>query len=181
MAEETDRTAHYLSSYTQPPLISLLVEHLLTNHLQHVLEMPGSGLVSMIDGDRVGDLRRLYTLFCRVPQDAGKQALRIALRMDIEERGKGVNEAAVAEPESGPSGTSGPGMDQDPADDPKGKGKAKVSSASGALASALRWVQDTLDLKDQFDRLLQDAFGDDLAMQGSINEVRTGERGAHRS
>jgi cullin 3 len=72
-------------------------------------------------------------------------------------------------------------MDQDPADDPKGKGKAKVSSASGALASALRWVQDTLDLKDQFDRLLQDAFGDDLAMQGSINEVRTGERGAHRS
>ena len=157
LAEEADRTAHYLSTNTHPPLQELLVEHLLTSHLQHILEMPGTGLVSMLDGDKIPDLRRLYTLYCKVPAKAGKQALRIALRTDIEERGKGVNEAAITEPEAGPSGKA-EGDEAEGDDDVKGKGKAKVTSASSALASALRWVQDVLDLKDKFDRTLDEAF-----------------------
>lgn len=166
MAEEADRTAHYLSSNTQPPLQELLVEHLLTSHLQHILEMPGTGLVSMLDGDKISDLRRLYTLFCKVPDNAGKQALRIALRSDIEERGKGVNEAAITEPEAGPSGKADE-ADGAEGDDTKGKVKAKPTSASSALASALRWVQDVLDLKDKFDRTLDEALGGNKAMMMS--------------
>jgi cullin 3 len=128
--------------------------------------MPGSGLVSMLDADRIPDLRRLYTLFLRVPEDEGKNALRLALRSDIEDRGKAVNEGAAAEPEAGPSNAG-----QEEGDDPKGKGKAKPTSASGALTSALRWVQDVLDLKDKFDRTLDEAFAGDKSVQSAINEV----------
>ena len=174
LAEEADRTAHYLSTFTHPPLQESLVEHLLTPHLQSILDMPGSGLATMIDSNRVPDLRRMYTLFLRVPSDLGKDALRIALRADIEARGKRINEGASADQaEAGPSGTQ-PGMDEDEEGDPKGKGKAKAVSgvtAATALSSALRWVQNVLDLKDKFDRILDQAFNGDMAVQVSMNEV----------
>lgn len=124
----------------------------------------------MVDQDRSSDLSRLYNLLLKVPSDAGKDALRFALRSDVEDRGKAINDA-TNEPEPGPS-TNGdqPGMDVD--GDVKGKGKAKpASTASAALTSALRWVQDVLDLKDKLDRLLDDAFAGDKAVQSSINHV----------
>lgn len=178
LAEEADRTAHYLSTFTHPPLQDLLVDHLLTPHLQSILDMPSSGLVTMVDSDRFQDLRRMYQLFLRVPENFGKDALRLALRMDIEERGKALNEGANAEPEAGPSIAPGqdgdPNMDLDGDADPKGKGKAKAAppgNAATALSSALRWVQEVLELKDKFDRMLDQAFGGDKAVQTSINEV----------
>lgn len=129
--------------------------------------MPGTGLVTMLNSDRIPDLRRLYTLFQRVPMGVGKDALRFALRSDVEERGKSINEGASEPNEPGPSRDAG--MDMEDADDPKGKGKAKA--APNALTSALRWVQDVLDLKDKFDKILDQAFVGDKAMQMSINEV----------
>jgi cullin 3 len=176
LAEETDRTAHYLSTLTHPSLQDLLVSKLLTPNLLAILEMPGSGLVSMLDSMRTQDLRRLYSLFLRVPHNIGKDALRLALRMDVEERGKGINDTAI-EGEAGPStaGAGGMEVDGDEGDgDAKGKGKAKAPSSGGAgaaLAAALRWVQDVLDLKDKFDEVLDEAFGGDKAVQSSINEV----------
>lgn len=124
----------------------------------------------MIDQDRSVDLGRLYTLFLKVPKDAGKDALRFALRADIEDRGKAINDAAN-EPEPGPSTSADqPGMDLD--GDVKGKGKAKpASTASAALSSALRWVQEVLDLKDLFDIILDEAFVSDKTVQSSINHV----------
>ena len=180
LAEEADRTAHYLSTFTHPPLQDLLVEQLLTPHLKSILSMPGSGLVSLIDSDRVQDLRRMYILFLRVPVHVGKDALRLALRLDIEERGKTINEGAALEPEAGPSGAPAqdgePNMDLDGDISTKGKGKARpvpAGSVAIALSSALRWVQDVLELKDKFDRILDQAFGGDKAVQTSINEVRS--------
>ncbi|CAD6563777.1 MAG: Cullin-3 [Tremellales sp. Tagirdzhanova-0007] len=178
LAEEADRTAHYLSTFTHPPLQDLLVEQLLTPHLKSILSMPGSGLVSLIDSDRVQDLRRMYILFLRVPVHVGKDALRLALRLDIEERGKTINEGAALEPEAGPSGAPAqdgePNMDLDGDISTKGKGKARpvpAGSVAIALSSALRWVQDVLELKDKFDRILDQAFGGDKAVQTSINEA----------
>ena len=174
LAEEADRTAHYLSSFTHQPLQDLLVAQLLTPHLQAILDSPGTGLVSMVDTDKISDLRRMYDQFMLVPEHEGRDALRMALRMDIEERGKAVNQGAL-EPEAGPSGVATPvERDQPMEDDIKGKGKARApapSTAANALSSALRWVQDTLDLKDKFDRLLEQAFNGDISVQTSINEV----------
>jgi cullin 3 len=190
LGEEADRTAHYLSTFTHPPLQDLLVAHLLTPNLQSILHMPGTGLAPMLDADRVSDLRRLYTLFLRVPDDGGRTALRHALRGDIEERGKVINEGTKEDAAAGPSRANGEvegggaGMDVDgdananvakgsETVDAKGKGKAKAPTTGGAtaLASALRWVQDVLDLKDKFDRVLEQAFGGDKSVQSSINEV----------
>ncbi|WVQ94930.1 hypothetical protein IAU59_002016 [Kwoniella sp. CBS 9459] len=171
LAEETDRTVHYLSTNTHPALQEILVANLLTPHLQTVLDMPGSGLTTMLDSDRIPDLRRLYTLFLRVPDDAGKTSLRGGLRTDIEDRGKAVNAGTVERSEAGPS-TLGQD-DGDAEEDPKGKGKAKAtaSPAANALSSALRWVQDVLDLKDKFDGVLEKAFQGDKQVQVSINEA----------
>jgi cullin 3 len=65
-------------------------------------------------------------------------------------------------------------MDVEDDKDPKGKGKARAPSAQAtALAQALRWVQDVLDLKDKFDAVLDIAFNGDKQVQASINEVCT--------
>lgn len=133
--------------------------------------------MTMLDSDRIPDLRRLYTLFLRVPMSVGKDALRFAIRSDAEERGKLINEGANEVAEAGPSGGGGnadAGMDVEvDQNDPKGKGKVKqaTGTAATALTSALRWVQDVLDLKDKFDGILDQAFGGDKAIQMSINEV----------
>lgn len=84
--------------------------------------------------------------------------------------------------------------DDEEADDPKGKGKARegapappaAKAAPGArpkaagegtagakTKAALAWVQNVLDLKDKFDVLLADAFASDKAIEKSINDVRS--------
>ncbi|KAK8853446.1 hypothetical protein IAR55_004152 [Kwoniella newhampshirensis] len=178
LAEEADRTVHYLSTLTHTQLQDLLVASLLTPHLQSILSMPGSGLVTMLDSNRIGDLRRLYVLFLRVPDEAGKKQLRAALRADIEERGKTVNEGIIDRADAAGPSTIGQdndqGMEGEEGADPKGKGKAKAtgsSPAANALSAALRWVQDVLDLKDKFDRILEQAFAGDMNVQISINEA----------
>lgn len=174
LAEETDRTANYLSPTTQSQLLALVTAKLLTPHLTAILQMPGTGLRPMLEQDRHSDLRRLYALFLRVPDDVGRQALRLALRSDIEERGRGINEG-----ESQRAGPSSVGQDEGEEDEDmagKGKGKGKEKAGAGAaganaLSLALRWVQDVLDLKDKFDRILEEAFSGDKSVQMSINEV----------
>jgi cullin 3 len=164
LSEEQDRATHYLSSATAMPLQELVVANMLTTHLQTILHMPGTGLVSMLDSDRTDDLRRLYKLFLRVPDSVGKDGLRIALRESVEARGKGINDAVA-----GISADAGPGMD---GEDLKGKAPARAPSAQAtALTQALRWVQDVLDLKDKFDHLWENAFSSDKQVQASINEV----------
>jgi hypothetical protein len=76
-------------------------------------------------------------------------------------------------------------LDDVPVKEEKGKGKGKAVAGSAAsagaaagasaqapaLAQAVRWVQDVLDLKDKFDRILEQAFQGDKSIQISINEV----------
>lgn len=119
----------------------------------------------MLDGDRLSDLKRMFTLFTKVPEDIGKEALRLKLRQSVETRGKAINAGAASVVAGDDEG------DEDKAD-PKGKGKAKAPSAAATnLAQALRWVQDVLDLKDKFDKILEKAFMDDKQVQASINEA----------
>lgn len=125
----------------------------------------------MLDLDRIADLKRMYTLFLRVPEDVGRRTLRQALKNDIEERGKGINEGGVINPGGDEEGGEDEEMDGKAAGKGKGKGKERAGAGAGALMLALRWVQEVLDLKDKFDRVLEEAFGGDKAVQTSINEV----------
>jgi len=111
----------------------------------------------MIDADRIDDLRRLYRLFVHVSSASdGPQTLKKALRESIINRGRLINDS-----ESGASVSS----------DEKGKGKARVGAQAQTLEDALRWVEDSLDLKVKFDRVLKHAFDSDKVLETAIIEV----------
>jgi cullin 3 len=115
--------------------------------------MPGSGLDAMIDADRIDDLQRLYRLFVHASNASdGPQILKKALRESIVNRGRFINDSGSGIPASS---------------DEKGKGKARV----GALEDALVWVQDSLNLKAKFDRVLKHAFDSDKGLETTIIEV----------
>lgn len=175
LEEEASRTSHYLSNQTSASLQKILQDHLITAHLQAILIMPGSGLLSMVDGDKVDDLSRLYRLFILVP--TGLKELRQHLKDDVRRRGKKINEAVLSPAAApGPAEEAGAKEGEPGAGPSKGKGKGKEGAASGAvgaLQTALRWVQEVLDLKDKLDLILQNGFANDKKIQTSINEVRS--------
>ncbi|KAE8541583.1 hypothetical protein D1P53_001751 [Cryptococcus gattii VGV] len=146
LAEEHDRTIHYLSPATLPHLQSLLIASLLTPHLTTILNMPGSGLVQMVDKDRYGDLKRLYELFGKVPADQGIEALKKAIRLDIDARGKSINSVTLLPPA--------------PQDKPK---------PTPPLTIALQWVHSILLLFDKYTLILSSSFASSLTLQSTIN------------
>jgi cullin 3 len=111
----------------------------------------------MIDADRIDDLRRLYRLFVHVSSASdGPQTLKKALRESIINRGRLIND----------SGSSAPASS-----DEKGKGKPRVGAQAQTLEDALKWVQDSLDLKVKFDRVLKHAFDSNKVLETAIIEV----------
>ncbi|CDZ97609.1 Cullins [Phaffia rhodozyma] len=174
--EESSRAQHYLSNNTSPPLQKILEDHLLHAHLRSIINMPGSGLVFMLDGDRLDDIGRMYTLFSRVP--TGLKEIRKALKENVRERGEKINQGIMVT--TGPSTEVAGNQPEEVAEGDKGenekeKSKAKSAGAGGgaaaALQAALRWVQEVLDLKDKFDKVLDGAFAGDIGVQTSINEA----------
>lgn len=175
LEEEASRTQHYLSNQTSASLQKILQDHLLTVHLQAILTKAGSGLVPMVDGDKVDDLARMYRLFNLVP--TGLKELRQHLKDDVRQRGEKIN-AAVLSPAAPPPEEGAAKDDEGEAAAPaKSKGKVKEGgAATGALQIALRWVQEVLDLKDKLDVILVSGFAEDKKIQTSINEVRSPSR-----
>jgi len=111
----------------------------------------------MIDADRIDDLQRLYRLFVYVSSASdGPQVLKRALKESIVNRGRLIND-------------SEPGAPASP--DEKAKGKARVGAQAQTLEDALKWVQDSLDLKAKFDRVLKHAFDSDKTLETAIIEV----------
>lgn len=147
LAEEHDRTIHYLSPSTLPHLQSLLIASLLTPHLTTILNMPGSGLVQMVDKDKYGDLKRLYELFGKVPADQGVEALKKAIRLDIDARGKSINSTTLL-----------PSSSQETRPKP-----------TPPLTLALQWVHSILLLFDKYTLILSSSFASSLALQSTIN------------
>ena len=67
LAEEQARVLEYMNARTVKTAVARCEEELLTGPMRQTLSMPGSGLSSMLVGDRVEDLRLVYKLFRRVP------------------------------------------------------------------------------------------------------------------
>ncbi|KDN52391.1 Cullin-domain-containing protein [Tilletiaria anomala UBC 951] len=89
--EEEDRVTVYLNSSTGKDLRLLLERYLLSDHLQTIIDMPGSGIFTMLDEPRDADLERMYRLFRRVGQ--GIPVLRQGLKGYITAKGALINEA----------------------------------------------------------------------------------------
>jgi cullin 3 len=156
--EEEARVAVYLSSATDRPLSKLLEKCLLSRHLSTILNMSGSGVVTMLDDDRVEDLARMYRLFWRVPE--GADVMKAGLRLYIGTRGKEINEQVAA---------AAKGTTQAKEED-GGDVKSSVVTTPPAQV-ALKWVEDVLTFKNKFDHIWRVSFEDDKGCETSINEA----------
>ncbi|EPQ31423.1 uncharacterized protein PFL1_00758 [Pseudozyma flocculosa PF-1] len=189
LQEEVSRVSVYLKPETQQPLQRLLEKHFLANHLTTIVDMPGSGLVAMLDEDRRDDLAIMYRLFQRVKE--GPQVLRMGLKSYIGTKGRLINEAVSASAQAaaaGPTTAQAPGETDTPAGDAdggaapsgskdkaKGKGREAAGPASDAstpqAAMALRWVEEVLEFKNKFDAILASSYQNDAGCETSINEA----------
>ncbi|KAJ1034670.1 hypothetical protein NDA13_000927 [Ustilago tritici] len=169
LQEEADRVSVYLKPETSKPLQHLLEKNFLAKHLSTIIDMPGSGLVTMLDEDRKEDLGRMYTLFNKVSE--GPQTLRLGLKSYIAAKGKLINDAVTSQTAAQQDGP----MQREAQDDSaKGKSKDKAADTDASTpqaATAIRWVQDVLEFKNKFDAILDTAFFKDTGCETSINEA----------
>lgn len=94
LAEEADRVKLYLDASTGPKVARVVEHELIREQMRALVEMEGSGLVAMLEGDRYADLARMHALLRRVP-DGGPQLMRQALGDHVRAAGK----ALVSDPE----------------------------------------------------------------------------------
>lgn len=168
LQEEADRVSVYLKPESQKPLQHLLEKNFLAKHLTTIIDIPGSGLVTMLDENRKEDLGRMYILFNKVNE--GPQTLRLGLKSYIAAKGKLINDAVTSQTAQ-QHAPSTDGLDE-AASSIKGKAKAADADASTPqAATAIRWVEDVLDFKNKFDSILDTAFVKDTGCETSINEA----------
>ncbi|EAA35856.3 Cullin-3 [Neurospora crassa OR74A] len=162
--EERERCGTTLSIMTTDKIASVVEKELIEAKLDVFLAMEGSGLKPMIDNDRLDDLSILYQLISRV--DSTKSALKVILQRRVRELGLEIEKALKNTDFSVAGAAAGDGEDAGEAAE-----KAKpqtLNPAQQQTAAAIKWVDDVLQLKDKFDRILSDCFCDDLLLQSAI-------------
>ncbi|CAG8559367.1 4501_t:CDS:2, partial [Ambispora leptoticha] len=167
--EEEQRISNYLSPTTEPGIRSIVEEQLISKHLKTVIEMENSGLIPMLNHEKMDGnyqfqllelkggveglyLARMYKLFSRVQK--GHEEMKSAISAHIRDLGKAINETVT-------SATSTEG----------GSSNNAAGDRSAGTVIAIRWVQEVLDLKDKFDKVLSHALMNDKAFQTSFNEA----------
>jgi cullin 3 len=138
-----------------------------TVHLASVISKTNSGLDVMIDLNQLDDLTRLFRIAVMVP--TGLPCLKAALKASIGRRGGEINRASLGtENEEAEEGVVDVGGS---ASNPR-KAKAQQNSSVQILALALQWVQEVVDLKDRFDRILVEAFSRNRELVSAVDNVR---------
>ncbi|GAA5935658.1 cullin family protein [Sporobolomyces koalae] len=168
LSEEQTRARSYLSSSTEPLLIALLDRVLISAHLTSIINHPSAGLSTLVQDERIDDLRLMYQLFGRV--DSGHQELLKGLSEWIVRVGRGINEEPSTAPEPSDKGKEKEHQQEGEAGPPKKKGPTEAPM-NAKTKVAIDWVASVLSLKDKFDRLLAQAFSDDKAFEKTINDA----------
>lgn len=84
--EEMERVSQYLDAKTEPKITHVVETEMIANHMQRLVYMENSGLVSMLVDDKYDDLSRMYSLFRRVPD--GLSTIRDVMTSHLRETGK---------------------------------------------------------------------------------------------
>ncbi|KAJ1430596.1 Winged helix-like DNA-binding domain superfamily [Sesbania bispinosa] len=84
LQEELERCLIYLDASTRKPLIATAEKQLLERHIPAILD---KGFTMLMDGNRIEDLQRMYSLFSRVN---ALESLRQALSSYIRRTGQGI-------------------------------------------------------------------------------------------
>eukprot|EP01104_Vermistella_antarctica_P018565 TRINITY_DN6925_c0_g1_i1.p1 TRINITY_DN6925_c0_g1~~TRINITY_DN6925_c0_g1_i1.p1 ORF type:complete len:734 (-),score=196.01 TRINITY_DN6925_c0_g1_i1:99-2300(-) len=134
LREEAERVLYYLDSSTGPLIRGVVERQLISDHINDLIDMENSGLVSMLKDDMVSDLSRLYSLFSRVPD--ALMAARESLNQYV-----------------------------------RNTGKAIVTDTEVTKGNSSTFVPQLLALKEKYDRILKQSFGDDKIFQECINRA----------
>lgn len=105
------------------------------------------------------DLSRMYKLFSRVPE--GLNEMRTYIKNYVLELGNLINaKVDSANDTTKPKDKDGMGAVE------------KAAPTTGSLYTALRWVQDILELQEKFNKIIDFAVLKDKSFQTAVNEVR---------
>ncbi|GAN08649.1 cullin-domain-containing protein [Mucor ambiguus] len=143
LEEEYERTVHCLSMTTEIKIRTIVETQLIANNLKTLMEMKNSGLESMLNADKYGDLSRMYSLFSRVP--AGLNEMRAFISNYILTLGAEINQHIMSD--------------------------LKSKAEKGSSSIAISWVTEVLALQDKFDKILDSAAGKDKSFQTVFNEA----------
>ncbi|KAJ3413350.1 hypothetical protein HDV05_008132 [Chytridiales sp. JEL 0842] len=155
LEEEERRTQHCLSMKTEPKIRGILEETLISKNVKAVIDMENSGLLKMLSNDRTDDLRRMFTLFGRVPN--GHKEMRSTISSYIRSVGKNINESFGG---VGSNTSSAPSVSSD---------AASTALGNAVPANPIKWVEELLGLRDKFDKLLEVSFSKDKAFVNEVN------------
>uniref|UniRef100_A0A0D6QYY6 Cullin family profile domain-containing protein n=1 Tax=Araucaria cunninghamii TaxID=56994 RepID=A0A0D6QYY6_ARACU len=84
--EEIERVSHYLDAKSEAKITQVVEKEMIANHMQRLVQMENSGLVSMLVDDKYEDLGRMYSLFRRV--STGLPTIRDVMTSHLRETGK---------------------------------------------------------------------------------------------
>lgn len=84
--EEAERAVHYLDASTEAILVKVVERELITQHMKTIVEMEHSGVVHMLENQKIEDLARMYKLFSRV--DYGLKTIVNAVSNHLRQEGK---------------------------------------------------------------------------------------------
>lgn len=168
LAEEVDRCGTTVELETLPAVLAVIDRVLIRKHLQEFITMDGTGLRAMIDSDRLENLAILYRLTARI--DDEKTALRDILQRRIVELGLEI-ETSVRSPDPWATATTTAADGDEGA--AEGAGPKASTPAAQQTAAAVKWVDDVLELKLKFDKMLTQCFQDDRVMQESLDKSFT--------
>lgn len=162
IAEEQERCRYTLATMTEPKISEVLDNELIRNNIETVVRLEGTGVRYMLDQKLLDGLRNVYILNARV--DERKTALTGEVSKRIVELGIEINASSIAPPQA--SSIAG----KDAGDDKKEKGKEKDKPLNPQTASAIKWVDDILALKRQFDNIWVNSFKSDQNLHKSIED-----------
>lgn len=91
LKEEVERVQHYMDPATEPKIREVAERELISNHMKSLVEMEGSGEVSMLKDDKLDDLNRMYSLLGRVAR--GHELMRNVMGQLVKETGKAIVES----------------------------------------------------------------------------------------
>ena len=164
--EEQDRCRSTLSSMTSPKIKLVVDDELIKNNIAAVIKME-TGVKNMLDNDRLSELQLVFELISRV--DPKKEELKKAVKDRIIESGTEINKEAVK-----PSQASAASSLKSEADKPDGDGKTLAEKPVNLqTTAAIQWVDDILQLKGKYDRVLKEAFANDQGLQTAFAQSFT--------
>lgn len=164
LREEFDRCNTTISQSTEKRIAGVIEAELISGHLEEFLMLEGSGVIPMIENERIDDLTTLYELISRV--DPRKEPLKNALQHRIVELGTEINNL-ISNTDFAAASTVQEGGEEPGESAEKTK---KVGSAAKQTAAALRWVEEVLKLKDKFESIWTMCFNSDMTLQTAITK-----------